>query len=86
MIEPMNHSDELLQRFASVARQDSPPLISKIGERLPFHDDDTSSFVGEVLSEAWMLGAHTGQTDVMAQRSSRVPRSSTACFAPEDQD
>jgi hypothetical protein len=55
--------DELLQNLSKVAADDLKPLIASGADALGVDE----AALGGLLSEAWMLGAHAGQVEIVAQ-------------------
>jgi hypothetical protein len=60
------HYEALLDRFASAAAQDLPPLRRELSERIGATAAE-AEVIHDVLVRAWMAGAHTGQMEVLAQ-------------------
>ena len=58
--------EDLLDKFASAAAQDLPPLRRALADRLGATPGDRE-VIDEFLMRAWMAGAHAGQMEVLAQ-------------------
>ena len=58
--------EALLDRFASAAARDLPPLRRELSERIGATAAE-AEVIHDVVLRAWMAGAHAGQMEVLAQ-------------------